>query len=238
VLSGMKSLGGMAFSAAKARAGFAAQPTTALPSPLPSNPKNTRFFSHQNLAVMLIVFRRHHHGAVMASRIPSVYYVTIVDLAPTRKSGNPITIAEPLASRSQCISQLVFSADGSSLFVVPKEGQIIPVFGIRPTSMALQALESPPLPQLAPSSALLPHTPPSAEPPLHTYDLHRGHISAAIERVAVAHDRRWAAIGTANRTVHVFATNPCRKRGCFLVTEENRGLGRRQAISGTSRLSR
>lgn len=123
-------------------------------------------------------------------------------------SGNPVTIAEFLASRSQCISQLAFSADGNSLFVIPKDGQVVPVFRVRPTSKALRALESPPLPQFAPSAALSPHTPPSVEPPLHLYDLRQGHASAMIERIAVAHDGCWATIGTANRMVHVFATNP------------------------------
>jgi hypothetical protein len=37
-------------------------------------------------------------------------------------------VSELLASRSQCASQLTFSVDGNSLFVVPKEGQVVPGF--------------------------------------------------------------------------------------------------------------
>lgn len=243
VLSGMKSLGGMAYSAAKARAGFVTEstPVVASPSNNNNNPNrnHNRFFSrsapesggsgHNNRLFSKSSFDggdlhdhgdEHAHGQhidrdpavaspASSTPTPSGYYVTVVDLASIPTSGNSVVIAEFLASRYQPISQLKFSADGISLFVVPKDGQVVPVFQIRPTSKALRALESPLLPRLAAAAAARSHQTPSAvDSPLHLYDLRRGHTSAVVERVALAYDGRWAAVGTRNRTVHVFAMNP------------------------------
>lgn len=46
------------------------------------------------------------------------------------------------------------------------------------------------------------------DPPWHIYDLPRGVTTAVIDSVTTASDGRWLAIGTRRRTVHVYATNP------------------------------
>ena len=40
------------------------------------------------------------------------------------------------------------------------------------------------------------------------YELYRGHTTAVVEGFDWARDGRWMALGTRNRTVHVFAVNP------------------------------
>jgi WD40 repeat protein len=44
--------------------------------------------------------------------------------------------------------------------------------------------------------------------PWHLYNLRRGRTSAIVEGISVSEDGRWIAVGTRKRTVHVFAVNP------------------------------
>jgi WD40 repeat protein len=43
---------------------------------------------------------------------------------------------------------------------------------------------------------------------MQVYTLRRGRTSAVVEDVSWSKDGRWLAIGTRNRTVHVFPVNP------------------------------
>ncbi|KAL0948774.1 hypothetical protein HGRIS_008904 [Hohenbuehelia grisea] len=195
------------------------------------------------------------------------YFVTVVDLAPLLPAANggtgaqgvrkgqgltsressapapapslvPTVISEFQASRHQRIAGLHFSADGSEVLVVPKDGQTVQTFRIRPVPASrrtlwarIQAGEdkaaaaaassspsakgvanttgSPGAPLSGPSSTA-PHVSGIApqEPPLHVYDLRRGRTSAVVEGVEWTADGRWVAFGTWNRTVHVFPVNP------------------------------
>jgi hypothetical protein len=122
------------------------------------------------------------------------YYVTVVDLAGLSNTAHgisnsaikPRAISEFLAFKSHPVAKLSFSADGTSLLAVPKDGQATKVFQIRPG---------------APKEA--PH-----QQAWQVYSLRRGRTSAVVEEVDWAQDGRWIAIGTRKRTIHVFAVNP------------------------------
>lgn len=121
----------------------------------------------------------------------SGYYVTIVDLASLQSTGReagtdlkPHVISEFLASKSQPVARLSFSADGISLMVVPKDGQVTKVFQVRPG------------------------VPSEHQRQWQSYRLRRGRTSGVVEGTDWTKDGRWLALGTKKRTIHVFAVNP------------------------------
>lgn len=163
-------------------------------------------------------------------------YVTVVDLMPLLNGAaqsapaQPEKIAEFLTFKSQPISELSFSSDGTSLLVVPRDGQTCKVFSIRPTPKAMRRVLGVDVVQHQPRSQVdakrsknTSGSGPSyaeelrslsqaglhadEELPWHLYDLKRGRTSAVIEKVDWADDGRWIAIGSRKRTVHVFAVN-------------------------------
>ncbi|KAI0059285.1 hypothetical protein BV25DRAFT_1961843 [Artomyces pyxidatus] len=210
VLSGMRSLGELAFTAARSRMSTEAQsPTTARPQ----SSGQARFFSR---SAPTASHPEERPSASLGDEIVSVpsssptspypstpstrgHYVTVVDLMPllSSKSKEPGDIAEFVASKRQPISSLCFSADGTSVMVVPEDGQTLKVFQIRPESRALRTAKE--LEKLGDGDQ---------RAPWHMYDLRRGRTSAVVEGQDWTSDSRWVAIGTKNRTVHVFATNP------------------------------
>ncbi|KAJ3772601.1 hypothetical protein FB446DRAFT_643226, partial [Lentinula raphanica] len=154
--------------------------------------------------------------------IESGYHVTVLDLdslAKTRSVQTP-PLAPPvvmhfLASKSQPVSSMQFSASGTSLLITPRDGQTISVYEIRidPVSRLNETHEPhrhTPHGETKGSDASRssPTLSQSFASPLHVYNLRRGRTSAVIESVDWASDGRWLAIGTRKRTVHVFATNP------------------------------
>ncbi|KIM42507.1 hypothetical protein M413DRAFT_444245 [Hebeloma cylindrosporum] len=161
------------------------------------------------------------------------HFVTVVDLSPllptSSKSSKanegdsgrpkstsqtrgptPIKVDEFNASRSQTLAGLQFSPDGTSLAVITRDGHSVKIFKLHPTPSVLlsarsAALEEAGLASGSGSSGLSELDRKSAT---QVYELHRGHTTAVVEGFDWARDGLWTALGTRNRTVHVFAVNP------------------------------
>jgi hypothetical protein len=126
--------------------------------------------------------------------IESGYHVTVLDLQPLLPQDHqvidgppsPTKVAEFVTSKSQQVAKLAFSKDGCSLISVPENGQVVRVFRIRPIRSGDDK----------PGDGV------------RLYDLRRGRTSVLVEGLEGSRDGRWVAIGTKNRTVHVFPTNP------------------------------
>jgi len=116
--------------------------------------------------------------------------------------------------RSQPISKLSFSRDGTRLAVSSKDGHTIRVYDIHPTSKVvrkvLTGLRGGPDSGYADDLRSLIHAGlhTGRVAPVHVYDLQRGRTSAVIENISWNDDMRWVAIGSRKRTVHVFPINP------------------------------
>ena len=209
VLSGMRSLGGRALTAARAR--ISDTPS----SPPPSKPLSRSAPEQESIP---------NEPNVQQQPAQTGYHVTVLDLAPLAAPSPraPELIVEFLASKRQPISALRFSADGSALMVVPGDGQTIRVFQVRPPPSALRsaiseaagqfdgAESAPAVPVGSVGSrmdSLIP-TLKKDSAPWHMYDLRRGRTSAVVEHLDWATDGRWIAVATRKRTVHVFAANP------------------------------
>ncbi|KAI0282429.1 hypothetical protein BC826DRAFT_900809, partial [Russula brevipes] len=194
VLSGMRALGGRAFTAARAR--ISDSPAVSEPKPLSSSAPEQETLPKESDS--------------QPSRAGC--HVTILDLAPLADPSPraPELIVEFLASKRQSISALQFSADGGAIMVVPSDGQTIKVFQVRPIPRALRFViskaEQPVEGHNAPAELVL--TRPKESAPWHVYDLRRGRTSAVVENLDWATDGRWIALATQKRTVHIFATNP------------------------------
>ena len=220
VLSGMKTLGGMAYSAAKSRVAPSPPPASQVDVRSSSTPRGLggMFFSRSAPAAS---GGRHEQGTsfTMAtgdnpspvdlpldvsvasnetqhSKSPSGYHITVLDLAPlSGLSTQPTLVTEFVALKRQHIVGIEFTGDGNSLVVSPEDGRVIRVFQIRPS--------------LSVPRAIVEHeqdSPPSE--PWHTYNLRRGRTHAVVEGVSMSQDGRWAAVGSRKRTVHIFAVNP------------------------------
>ncbi|KAF5376328.1 hypothetical protein D9615_008445 [Tricholomella constricta] len=126
------------------------------------------------------------------------------------------------------VARLEWAPDGCALGVVPRDGQAVRVFQVRPVARSLSARtgasaransHSHSRSQSSSSSSSHPgggvdygassgHTKPEYGSAWHVYSLRRGWTSAVVEGVAWTSDGRWAAVGSKNRTVHVFAVDP------------------------------
>ena len=243
VLGGMKLLGGMAYGAARSRVsgdfgrvvvGRGGEPggrfvSRSAPDTAPVDNESD---NEQRLRERRFSNTSGYHVATVApSPKPSFsatsntgYYITLLDLSPLvagKKDGLPVKIDEFMSSRSQPIADLRFSADGTSLAVIQRDGYVVKTFKIRPIASIL----------ISPSST-------STSGPNHNnnnnetemrkqqrwhgqqqqqqafsnsvqvYNLRRGRTSAVVEGSDWSKDGRWLAIGTRKRTVHVFAVNP------------------------------
>lgn len=193
MLSGMKFLGGIAYEAAKNRiaesGGVSPSPGTRFFSR--SAPTDERAFSNTTSDGRPEGKDKDKDKVVAPHTNPTIesgYYVTVLDLSPLLEvDDKPVKIAEFVTSRSQSVAKLAFSKDGCSLISVPENGQVTRVFRIRP--------------QRAEGDS-------KAGDGVRLYDLRRGRTSVLVESLESTRDGRWVAIGTRNRTVHVFPTNP------------------------------
>ena len=160
------------------------------------------------------------------------HYVTVVDLSPllptspksskgsherpnstSRTRGPmPTKIDEFNASRSQTVADLKFSPDGTTLAVITRDGHSVKVFKLRPTPSVLlsarSAFEEAGLASGATGSSGFGLGDLDRKSATQVYELYRGHTTAVVEGFDWATDGRWTALGTRNRTVHVFAVNP------------------------------
>ena len=149
------------------------------------------------------------------------HYITILDLERLNSSGRalaePTIIGEYMISRHEAISNLAFSADGTSVVVALQGGRVAKVYQLRPVARAywgsmpalnLSSKESVANPAVPVRNYAYNRDLPVTPQPWHIYDLRRGRTSAVIEQLSWAQDGRWLGIGTRKRTIHIFALNP------------------------------
>ena len=130
----------------------------------------------------------------------SGHYVTVVDLAPLLRGAPgavPVRVDEFNASRSQPVADVSFARDGTSVAAVLRDGHSVRVFKLQPVPGVLRAARGGGVDALE-----------GGRRAAHVYDLFRGRTSAVVEGLDWADDGRWLAVGTRNRTVHVFGVNP------------------------------
>jgi hypothetical protein len=142
------------------------------------------------------------------------YYVTVLDLSPLLVSAGketapvpPIKIDEFMSSRSQPVAALHFSADGTSLAVIQRDGYVVKTFKIRPIAPVVLSgskMDNSEAEMRKRWGGHLHQTSNSVK----MYTLRRGRTSAVVEGADWSKDGRWLAIGTRKRTVHVFPVNP------------------------------
>ena len=141
-------------------------------------------------------------------------HITIVDLLPllrsTERPVKPEVVTEIVIPRSQPISRLSFSSDGTRLAVCTKDGHTVRVYDICPTGKAVRQVLTGSDPGYADDLRSLVHAGLhlGQTTPVHVYDLQRGRTNAVIENISWNNDMRWVAVGSRKRTVHVFPANP------------------------------
>ncbi|KIK57237.1 hypothetical protein GYMLUDRAFT_247197 [Collybiopsis luxurians FD-317 M1] len=153
----------------------------------------------------------------------SGYHVTVLDVssvvtdtALTRAENlhhtSPAVVMQFIASKSQPVSSIWFSASGTSLLIAPRDGRAVQVYEIRSDPLArmteLDSKRGSDGKAKGSRSSPSPSSKVSGISPLHVYNLRRGQTSAVIESASWASDGRWLALGTRRRTIHVFAVNP------------------------------
>ncbi|RDB23105.1 hypothetical protein Hypma_009954 [Hypsizygus marmoreus] len=149
---------------------------------------------------------RHHVNPTSEGR----FFVTVVDLTPLAGAphdSSPTLVAEFMVSKDKQITRLAFSSDGCMLIVVPRDGHTLQTFQIRPIPPYTPFIDTPNDDTRAKQHSGV-GPPAKTSPPWHVYNLRRGRTSAVVEGVQWARDGRWIAIGTRKRTVHVFGVNP------------------------------
>ncbi|KAK7038575.1 hypothetical protein R3P38DRAFT_2615759 [Favolaschia claudopus] len=115
-------------------------------------------------------------------------WVRVVDLA----AGDVPRDVHVFEAGRAPLGGLSFSADGTKLIAVRRDGLGASMYALRPT----------------PSPARSLHLSPDAFAPTPMYALKRGRTGAVVEAVHAAQDGRYVALATRRRTVHVFAVNP------------------------------
>ena len=237
VLSGVKALGGLAFNVAKNKAFGDSTPPRNPVSPKTSTEgrsgsgvsalfKPTQDSRRQRSASPIEATEATTMIQSVLTALPSLpgssettsRRIMILDLLPLLKSTGrttePEVVTEIVLSRSQPISKLSFSSDGTRLAVSSKDGHTIRIYDIRPTSKVVRrVLAGPrggPDPGYADDLRSIIHAGLHAGQigPVHMYDLQRGRTNAVIENISWNDDTRWVAIGSKKRTVHVFPVNP------------------------------
>ncbi|OCB89007.1 hypothetical protein A7U60_g3814 [Sanghuangporus baumii] len=235
LLSGMKTLGGIAVAAARGersssasvdtgglRKFFLRSAPTASPdthharSPSDNSQIGNEDRSEQGLSPTAT--KRDAHA--------DATHITVLDLQPLledRENGRPEGLSDFTIPSGQVVAGLKFTEDGTSLSVVPGDGGTVRLYQIRPASAVLRSASL--------SRSVHDRNKPGTSPtrkdstgsaesrssssedstssmPWHIYDLRRGRTSGVIEAVSHSTDGRWAGISTRKRTIHIFATNP------------------------------
>lgn len=237
VLSGVKALGGLAFNVAKNKAFGDSTPSRSQASPVASTDgrpgsgisalfKPTQDIRRQRTASPIEATEATTMMQSVFTVLPSLpgssdyasRRITIIDLSPllgsTERSTEPEVVTEIVIPRSQPISKLSFSNDGTRLAFSSKDGHTVRVYDISPTCRAVRRVLT--RPWSGPDSGYaddlrsLVHAGlhPGQFTPVHVYDLQRGRTNAIIENISWNDDMRWVAVGSRKRTVHVFPVNP------------------------------
>lgn len=229
VLSGVKSLGGIAYSAAaeyaKSRAGAGDQSRVAQGQSSVMSGVSNLFFSRSAPAASgghsdstevtsppsgLFPGAQDRQEEADSSTLSSGYHITVLDLGSLLAGDSPSVriISEFIAFKHQPVSSLKFTLDGTSLLVSPRDGQAVRTFQIRPMPSVLLPVD--PKKHASDNQTAVAGRQFNAEPssPWHMYNLRRGRTTAVIDGIEVSPDGRWVAFGTRKATVHVFAINP------------------------------
>lgn len=221
VLSGMRVLGGMAYSAARAGVSAAAVAAerrySAEVNPPPTTPG--RFVSRSAPAASEQPYSQ--QGRSTSPKMPLEpslvdqeassdrnHYITVVDLhslcSQLQQPPYPARVAEFTVGHDQPVSLLQFSEDGNSIIVARRDGQTMKVYQLRPLPASTR---SPGWTDDSGNHVTVNSSQP-AHSPWHVYDLRRGRTSAVVESLTWAYDGRWMAVATQKGTVHIFASNP------------------------------
>lgn len=230
LFSGMKAIGGRAYSAARAGVTAAMAGEQGIPTPAPgpgkffsrsapeaTTPGRERRYSTASDAASQFgaSVRTPEHATVISPSRPGTlltkdegHYITVMDLEPLRSSSAPspmpVAVAEYMVSKHQPVSAIKFSPDGTSLVVALKDGQTMKVYRLRPSARAQKDSAT----GRIVSQGAQDDDSSFTSPPWHIYDLRRGRTSAIIDELVWADDGRWLAVGTRKRTVHLYALNP------------------------------
>lgn len=250
VLSGVKSLGGIAYSAAaeyaKSRAGAGDQSRVAQGQTSVMSGVSNLFFSRSAPAASSghsdptevtslspALFPNTQDRQEEVETLSSGYHITVLDLASLLSGDSPSVriISEFVAFKHQPVSSLKFTLDGTSLLVSPRDGQAVRTFQIRPTASVL--LPTDPKKYAGDHQIALVGRQFNAEQssPWHMYNLRRGRTTAVIDGIEVSADGRWVAFGTRKATVHVFAINPYGGKPDLRSHMENRVRNTNEAVS-------
>ncbi|TFK32507.1 hypothetical protein BDQ12DRAFT_692387 [Crucibulum laeve] len=185
---------------------------TSYVDPTPTERRERRYSNTSSVApwdAAKPVEKEDHSTTVAPHTAPTLErgsFVTVVDLFSLLfGSEEPAVLAEFMSSKTQPVADLCFSGDGCEVLVVPRDGQVVRVYQLRPSPATLDAVRTS---DSSPTETALEVTPNRQDTSWHLYNLRRGWTSGIVENVDWAGDGRWVAIGTRNRTVHVFATNP------------------------------
>lgn len=237
VLSGVKALGGFAYNVAKNKAFGDATPSrrpTPSTTPTDGRPgsgvsalfKPTQDIRRQRTASPIEATEATTMMQSVLTALPSLpvssdysaRHITVVDLfpllTPGGRSTEPEVLTEIVVPRSQPVSKLSFSNDGTRLSVSSRDGHTIRVYDIHPTGKAvrrvLAGLRGDPDSGYGDDLRSLIHAGlhTGQSTPIHAYDLQRGRTNAVIENISWNDDARWMAVGSRKRTVHVFPINP------------------------------
>ncbi|KAG6884264.1 hypothetical protein C0993_012694 [Termitomyces sp. T159_Od127] len=146
-------------------------------------------------------------------------YVVVVDLEPLLRGAHAgdgalgDVVCEVRVDTARGVSKLAFGRDGCTLDVVGKDGTRVGVYALRPcprvpgsgsSSGSGPSLGSGPGSSSNSGSGL----DAGAGTAWSMYTLRRGRTGAVVESVGGSADGRWLALATRKRTVHVFALNP------------------------------
>ncbi|KAI0313811.1 hypothetical protein OF83DRAFT_1294179 [Amylostereum chailletii] len=153
VLSGMRSLGGLAMTAARSRMAGGQPPLarpfasrsapTEIPSPTTDTGRAVVDIGDVPTSPRSPVGTTATTATTTASAEASRgHHVTVLDLAPLLEGGlQPEPIVAFAPSKHQRVSALRFSEDGTHVVVVPEDGQTLRTFVIRPASRAMRRLQ-------------------------------------------------------------------------------------------------
>ncbi|KAI5985542.1 hypothetical protein EDD15DRAFT_2374145 [Pisolithus albus] len=220
VLSGMKSLGGMALSAATgyARSRVGSRSETRphqplLPSSAAGGAVKAGTKGYPKITPLFMVEAPTSGGHLNVINPPTLKSLTFLHSSSVPNPNFHIPVAEFVAAKQHGIRHLAFTRDGNSVAVTLTGGQVVKMFQLRPlpktggcgshgAGVDVKGTERGEC-STDPSSLTA-----GDSAPWHIYNLRRGHTPSVIEGIDISPDGRWAAIGSGNRTVHVFSINP------------------------------
>jgi WD40 repeat protein len=222
MLSGVLSLGGMAYSAARSRVGdadlwFSRSAPASSGGGANAHARRASvgsFTPHGSGGgggggePVFTVAPPHEVSSASGSKVSAGYHITILDLAPLLSPpppapsppAGPTIISSFAVSKQHPINNIEFTHDGNSVIISTEDGKVIRVFQVRPVASVLRGGNT--------GSSHNGNGGGGASEPWHIYNLRRGRTSAVVEGMKASEDGRWVAVGTRKGTVHVFAVNP------------------------------